>query len=206
MHWAANSKQALQCCPGKKHLKALCHRRYFYPVVSGSQFLLPTLNWGIFLKRPAKLFLSLSTAVLIVDQISKAVVSSTLGMHQVHPLIHGLLNLTRVHNTGAAFGLLAGQASALRTLFFLTVSALAIGVVCWMAWHLSPDQKAERAALSLILGGALGNMVDRVRLGEVIDFIDVYYRGYHWPAFNVADSAITAGVILLLWRLLFSEP
>ena len=74
-----------------------------------------------------------------------------------------------------------------------------------MLYRLPPDQKVELVALSLILGGALGNVFDRVRLGEVVDFIDVYFRSYHWPAFNVADSAISIGVILLLYRLVFAK-
>ena len=141
--------------------------------------------------------------MLILDQVSKAAVSLTLKMYEIRPVIHGLLNLTRVHNAGAAFGLLAGQPSILRTFFFLGVSLMAMGVVLWMVFRLPPDQKVELVALSIIFGGALGNVIDRARLGEVIDFIDVYYRSYHWPAFNVADSAITIGVLLLLYRMVF---
>ena len=152
-----------------------------------------------------KLFLTLTAGVLVLDQASKAAVSSVLRMHEARPIIHGLLNLTLIHNTGAAFGLLAGQASPVRTLFFLTTSLLAIGVVLWMLVRLAENQKMERVALSLILGGALGNLMDRVRLGEVVDFIDIYYRSYHWPAFNVADAAISVGVMLLLFRLLFAK-
>ncbi len=159
---------------------------------------------GDLLKPQYKIFLPLTVAVLFLDQVSKAVVSSTLRMHEVRPIIPGLFNLTRVHNTGAAFGLLAGQASPMRTLFFLAVSFLAMGVVLWMLFRLPPEQKVERLALSLIFGGALGNVVDRVRLGEVVDFVDIYFRSYHWPAFNVADSAISIGVILLLYRLVFA--
>jgi signal peptidase II len=158
---------------------------------------------GVLLRPHLKLFLALAAGVLVLDQVTKAVVSTTLKMYQIRPVIPGFFNLTRVHNTGAAFGLLAGQASPVRTFFFLTVSFLALGVVLWMFLRLPPDQKVELVALSLIFGGALGNVVDRARLGEVIDFIDVYYRSYHWPAFNVADSAITVGVILLLYRLVF---
>ena len=160
---------------------------------------------GVPLKSRLKLFVPVATGVLVLDQASKAVVSATLKMHEVRPLIHGLLNFTRVHNTGAAFGLLAGQASPLRTGFFLVVSFVAMGVVLWMLSRLPSGQTVELVALSLILGGALGNVFDRVRLGEVVDFIDVYYRGYHWPAFNVADSAISIGVILLLYRLVFAK-
>lgn len=157
------------------------------------------------MKSHLKLFLPLAAGVLVLDQVSKAVVSATLKMHEIRPLIHGLLNVTRVHNTGVAFGLLAGQSSPLRTVFFLAVSLVAMGVVLWMFYRLPPGQKVELVALSLILGGALGNVFDRVRLGEVVDFIDVYYQSYHWPAFNVADSAISIGVILLLSRLMFAR-
>ena len=160
---------------------------------------------GISLRSQLKLFLPLAAGVLVLDQVSKALVSGSLKMYEIRPLIHGLLNLTRVHNTGAAFGLLAGQASPLRTGFFLAVSLVAMGVVLWMLYRLPSGQKVELVALSLILGGALGNVFDRVRLGEVVDFIDVYYRSYHWPAFNVADSAISIGVILLLYRLVFAK-
>ena len=157
------------------------------------------------MKSHLKLFLPLVAGVVILDQVSKAAVSLTLKMYEIRPIIHGLLNLTRVHNTGAAFGLLAGQPSILRTIFFLAVSLVAMGVVLWMIFRLPPDQKVEIVALSIIFGGALGNVIDRARLGEVVDFIDVYYRSYHWPAFNVADSAITIGVLLLLSRLLFVQ-
>jgi signal peptidase II len=164
---------------------------------------MPYADKGVHLKSHLKLFLPLVAGVLILDQVSKAAVSLTLKMYEIRPIIHGLLNLTRVHNTGAAFGLLAGQPSILRTIFFLGVSLVAMGVVLWMVFRLPPDQKVELVALSIIFGGALGNVIDRARLGEVVDFIDVYYRSYHWPAFNVADSAITIGVLLLLYRMVF---
>ena len=157
----------------------------------------------VLLKSHLKLFLPLASGVVLLDQASKSAVSAALKMHEIRPLIHGLLNLTLVHNTGAAFGLLAGQTSILRTIFFLGVSLVAMGVILWMVFRLPQDQKVELLALSLIFGGALGNVIDRARLGEVIDFIDVYYHNYHWPAFNLADSAITIGVILLLFRLVF---
>ena len=155
------------------------------------------------MRLPPRQFLLLAAGVLVLDQLSKAVVSSALRLHEVRPIIYGLLNLTHIHNTGVAFGLLAGQASLMRTLFFLALSVLALAVVLWMVFRLPQGHKVELVALSLIFGGAVGNVVDRIRLGRVIDFIDVYYRAYHWPAFNVADSAITIGVILLLCRLVF---
>ena len=160
---------------------------------------------GVHLKAHLKLFLPLATGAVVLDQLSKAAVSLTLKMYEVRPLIPGVLNLTRVHNTGAAFGLLAGQPSILRTILFLGVSLLAMGMVLWMVFRLPPDQQLEHVALSMIFGGALGNVIDRVRLGEVIDFIDVYYGSYHWPAFNVADSGITIGVMLVVCRLFFAK-
>jgi signal peptidase II len=160
-------------------------------------------NTGTLLRPQLKLFLPLATAVLVLDQISKAAVSAGLHMHETRPIIDGLLNLTRIHNTGAAFGLLAGQPSPLRTFLFLGVSLFAIGVVLWMLFRLPSGENTQVVALSLIFGGAWGNVIDRARLGEVIDFIDVYYGNYHWPAFNVADSAITVGVLLLFYRILF---
>jgi signal peptidase II len=155
------------------------------------------------LKPKYRLFLLLPAGVVGLDQLSKAAISSALKLYEVQPIIHGLINLTHIHNTGIAFGLLAGQTSLMRTLFFVAVSLLAMGVVLWMVMRLPEGQKVELVALSLVFGGALGNAIDRIRLGKVIDFIDVYYRSYHWPAFNVADSAITIGVILLLFRLVF---
>ncbi|UCG13497.1 MAG: signal peptidase II [Deltaproteobacteria bacterium] len=160
---------------------------------------------GILSSPRFKLFLGTTAGVLFLDQASKAVVSSTLKMHEIKPLVKGLINLTRLHNTGVAFGLLSGEVSTLRTLLFLSASLLAMGIVIWMLLRLPPDRKVEQLALSLIFGGALGNLLDRVRLGEVVDFIDIYYRNYHWPAFNVADSAISVGVTLLIWRLAFTE-
>ena len=161
------------------------------------------MNPGGHLKSHLKPFLPTAAGVVVLDQVSKAAVSATLKMHEILPVIHGLLNLTKVHNTGAAFGLLAGQPSILRTIFFLGVSFVAMGVILWMVFRLPQGRKAELLALSLIFGGALGNVIDRARLGEVIDFVDVHYGTYHWPAFNVADSAITIGVVLLLCRMVF---
>jgi signal peptidase II len=147
-------------------------------------------------------FVSLAGGVLVLDQVAKVWVSAVLRLHETRPVITGFLSLTLVHNTGAAFGILAGERSPLRTWFFLLISILAAGVVLWLLWRLRPDQKMEATALSLILGGALGNVIDRVRFGRVIDFIDVYFRTYHWPAFNVADAAISVGVFVLLWCLI----
>jgi signal peptidase II len=156
-------------------------------------------------KRFLWLFVSLAGCVLGLDQVTKALVSAALRLHESRPIIPGLLSFTLVHNTGAAFGILAGERSPLRTGFFLVVSVLALGVVLWLLWRLRPGQKVEAVALSLIFGGAVGNVIDRVRLGKVIDFIDLFYGSYHWPAFNAADAAISVGVFLLFWCLILRK-
>jgi signal peptidase II len=156
-------------------------------------------------KRFVWLFVGLTGAILVLDQVAKALVSAALRLHESRPIIPGFLSLTLVHNTGAAFGILAGESSPLRTVFFLVVSVVAMGVVLWLLWRLRPEQKVEAVALSLIFGGALGNVIDRIRFGKVIDFIDVFYRSYHWPAFNVADAAISVGVFLLFWCLILGK-
>jgi len=153
-------------------------------------------------KRFLWLFFGLAGGVLVLDQVTKALVSAALRLHESRRIIPGFLSLTLVHNTGAAFGILAGEGSPLRTGFFLVVSAVAMGVVLWLLWRLRPEQKVEAVALSLIFGGAVGNVIDRIRFGKVIDFVDLFYRSYHWPAFNVADAAISVGVFLLFWCLI----
>ncbi|HYR03015.1 MAG TPA: signal peptidase II [Syntrophobacteria bacterium] len=157
------------------------------------------------MKRFVWLFVGLTGGILVLDQVTKALVSAALRLHESRPIIPGFLSLTLVHNTGAAFGILAGERSPLRTFFFLVVSVVAMGVVLWLLWRLRPEQKVEAVALSLIFGGAVGNVIDRIRFGKVIDYIDAFYRSYHWPAFNVADAAISVGVFLLFWCLILGK-
>jgi len=116
-------------------------------------------------------------------------------------LLDNFFHLTYVRNKGAAFGILAN--SSIRIPFFILVSLVALGGILWYLRRVSEQQRLIHWALALIFSGALGNLIDRVRLGEVIDFLDAHWYQYHWPAFNIADSAITIGVGLLLldiWR------
>ncbi|NTV13806.1 MAG: signal peptidase II [Desulfobulbaceae bacterium] len=137
-------------------------------------------------------------AVLLLDQLSKLWVASSFLTHESLPVIPGLFSLTFVTNTGAAFGILAGAQSLGRQVFFVGVALVAL-VVLYMAYREYRAQgQIYMAAIGLVAGGALGNLVDRLRLGHVIDFLDFYLRQYHWPAFNIADSAITIGVGLFL--------
>ncbi|HEU4369407.1 MAG TPA: signal peptidase II [Methylomirabilota bacterium] len=149
--------------------------------------------------------LLLAGAVVALDQITKAVVLQYLVLGVPVPVVDGLLSLTLVLNPGLAFGLLGGLPEAWRW----TVAALslvALAVLARVALRVLPaGGPTGRLAIGLIFGGAVGNLIDRARFGAVVDFVDVYWRGWHWPAFNVADSAITIGVALLALRML-AEP
>jgi len=136
---------------------------------------------------------------LVLDQISKLLILLKLPLGGKLPLIPGLLNLVHVHNKGAAFGLLSGWSAEFAWLFFVATTALVLVVLGYLLWQLSSDQWLAILGYSLILTGALGNLIDRIRLGEVVDFIDVYYGHYHWPAFNVADSLVCVGAAVLVW-------
>jgi signal peptidase II len=140
-------------------------------------------------------------AIVVVDQLTKAIVDRTMSLHESIPLIDGFFNLTYIRNTGAAFGLFAGSHAALRLPFLIGVSILAIGFMLFMLKRLRDGETGLTTALAFILGGAGGNLIDRIFYGEVIDFLDVHWSGYHWPAFNVADSFITTGVAITLFYL-----
>jgi signal peptidase II len=141
-------------------------------------------------------WLWLSVLVLILDQASKLAIDASMQLYESIPLLPGF-NLTYVHNTGAAFSLLS-QAGGWQRWLFAGLAVVMSGVIgVWLA-RLKPNETLMATALSLILGGAIGNLIDRVAYGYVIDFLDVYYQQWHWPAFNIADSAICIGVGLML--------
>jgi signal peptidase II len=137
-------------------------------------------------------------ALIAIDQVTKALVASRMGLSESIPVIPGLVQFTYVRNTGMAFGLLSGADVPFKTLLVTFASILALAAVAYYALRSPGSDPATRFGLILILGGALGNIIDRIRLGYVIDFIDVFYGRSHWPAFNVADSAISVGVGLLV--------
>lgn len=144
--------------------------------------------------------------VVVLDQLTKAIVLARMELHQSIPIVDGFFALTYVRNTGAAFGILAGRLAELRVPFLLAVSVLALGVLFWFIRTVPADRRAVIAACGGVLGGAIGNMIDRALYGEVIDFLDVYVGTYHWPAFNVADAAITVGVVVLCLDALRQSP
>ncbi|MBI3894617.1 MAG: signal peptidase II, partial [Acidobacteria bacterium] len=143
-------------------------------------------------------YLLLASGVLVLDQITKAIILARFSEETIVPVIPGLFQLVRVENRGMAFGLLADSSSGFLFGLLVILSVAALCLVSFLLWKnpLAPGPAAT--ALALILGGASGNLVDRVARGKVVDFLDFYIGSYHWPAFNVADSAIVIGAGFLL--------
>lgn len=144
----------------------------------------------------------LVAVIVAFDQLTKFIVDHSMPLHHSIPIIEGFFSLTYVRNTGAAFGIFAGSAELFRRPFLILVSVVAIGFIVVMLKRLRDSEKWLVTALAFILGGAIGNLIDRVLYGEVIDFLDCFWGSYHWPAFNVADSFITVGVTITLFILI----
>ncbi|MCX7086037.1 MAG: signal peptidase II [Methylococcales bacterium] len=141
-------------------------------------------------------WLALSLLAVVLDQASKWAVDSSMQLYQSIPLVP-YFNLTYVRNTGAAFSFLSEAGGWQRWFFAGLAVVISIVITVWLA-RLKQHETWLAVALSLVLGGAIGNLIDRLAYGYVIDFLDVYYQTWHWPAFNIADSAITLGVVLML--------
>jgi signal peptidase II len=140
-------------------------------------------------------WLAVALAVVLLDQLSKFAVTGSFALHHSQPLT-SFFNLVRVHNSGAAFSFLAG-ASGWQRWFFVTLGTVASLFIVWLLKK-HPTQTLFCLAVSLIMGGAIGNVIDRLLYGHVVDFVQLHYAGWYFPAFNVADSAITLGAILLI--------
>jgi len=150
----------------------------------------------------ATAFYIIALAIALLDQISKFYVQGTLRLGQVVPVIPSFFNLTHVLNPGAAFGFLSGAPAAIRHPLFTAISIFAVLFIIYYRARHRQMRLLPSVGLAGILGGAVGNLIDRLRLGMVVDFLDFYYGAYHWPAFNVADSAITIGVALMVLEIL----
>jgi signal peptidase II len=149
-------------------------------------------------------WLWLSALVIVVDQITKRVVDSAMQLHQTIELIP-YFQLTYMRNQGAAFSFLSGAGGWQRWFFIGLAIVASVFIFIWLR-KLDTSRRREAVAWALVLGGALGNLIDRILYGYVIDFLDVYVGDWHWPAFNVADSAITLGVVLLLLDSFKTQP
>jgi signal peptidase II len=148
------------------------------------------------------IFSAIAVAVVLLDQLTKAWIVSTMNLYESFAVIGGFFNITHVRNPGAAFGFLAGASPLFRYIFFLAVTVAAILLIIHYFRTSRIEDPFQVSALALILAGAVGNLIDRIRFGEVVDFLDVYVGSHHWPAFNVADSAISVGAAILVLALL----
>lgn len=149
------------------------------------------------------ILLVVSTLVLALDQVTKLYIDRTMDLHSSISVVENFFNITYMRNRGAAFSFLSDF--SYRLPFFILVSLIAVAVILVVFCRLRPDQKFTAVCLALIFSGALGNLIDRIRLGEVIDFLDAHWYQHHWPAFNVADSAICMGVFFLAVDMLMEE-
>ncbi len=157
------------------------------------------------MSRKLSILLPILVGGLALDQVTKVLVMHKLPLGSQAPLIPDILNLVHIHNKGAAFGLLSGWSTQFAWLFFVLTTALVLLVLGYMLWRLPDDHWPATLGYSLVLTGALGNLIDRVRLGKVVDFIDVYWGRYHWPAFNVAHSLVCLGAAVLVWVIIREE-
>lgn len=152
------------------------------------------------------LFLFLiGSGTAIFDQITKHHIQKNFMLHESVSVIDGFFSLTYILNPGAAFGIFSDQSETFRAIFFMTVSVIALILLAFFFRQTPSEDTFSLIAISLLFGGAIGNMIDRMRMGEVVDFLDFYIGQYHWPAFNVADSAITIGVSLLMLQLFLQK-
>lgn len=144
--------------------------------------------------------------LVALDQLTKELILSRIRLGEVVSVIPNFFNLTLVYNPGAAFGMFSGLEDTTRRLMLVIVSVLALLVVVRFMFKEARDDVVSQYALVAVLSGALGNLIDRVRFDAVVDFLDFYWKTYHWPAFNVADSAISIGVTVLMIRMIFAKP
>ena len=147
----------------------------------------------------------ISGLVVIIDQITKILIYKNLPLYHSITIIPGFFNITHIHNPGGAFGFMAHQNSSLRNFFFILLASIAVCLIFYFYKSTYRTHPFLASGFALILGGAIGNLIDRIRFGKVVDFLDFYVHNYHWPAFNVADSAITVGVTIFIFHLLFRK-
>ncbi len=147
-------------------------------------------------------YLGLLAAVVLLDQVTKALIVRSFELHEYRPIIDGILSLSHVRNRGAAFGILSNADLPYQPVLLSALSLAALLAIAYYFVRLPLSARLPRLALALVLGGAIANLIDRMRLGYVVDFVHVFWREHAWPDFNVADSAITVGVVLLILDIL----
>ena len=157
------------------------------------------------MKKNLLIFILGAAVIILLDQITKSAITARFVLHEVYPVFPGFFNLVHVMNPGAAFGFLASASETFRYIFFTGITVLAAGLIVFYLIKSNPRNLILAGSLTLIFGGAVGNLIDRLRFGAVVDFLDVYVGTTHWPAFNVADSAITVGAILMIWEMIVNR-
>lgn len=150
-------------------------------------------------------FLLICIVAIVSDQISKIIIIKNIPLYASIKIIPGFFDITHLHNMGGAFGLGANQSEAVRTFVFIGMAFLALILILWFYKTTPKEFVWLRIAYSMILGGAIGNLIDRIRMGYVVDFLDVYIKNMHWPAFNIADSFITIGMGIILLHVAFNK-
>jgi signal peptidase II len=157
-------------------------------------------------KRLSRLFsVAIAVMVFVGDQATKALVESSIPEHTLIPIVPRFFNLTNTKNAGAAFGLFSDSPAPWKTALLIAISGALLLTVVGIVWRSRQLQWETTVGLALILGGAFSNLFDRIRWGQVGDFLDFYFRGYHWPTFNLADSAIVVGAGFLVCQVIFAE-
>lgn len=149
-----------------------------------------------------RLEIFVTASIVVLDQITKAMIRPMLALHESQEVIPGLLDLTRVHNTGAAFGLLNAAEFPFKAVVMSLVACIALAGVAWYAATVPLSDRLARIGIAGVLGGAIGNLIDRAGTGYVLDFVDVYWGTWHFWAFNVADAAISIGVVFMILDIL----
>jgi signal peptidase II len=157
------------------------------------------------LKKNIIIFILGAAVVVALDQITKAAIVRNFSIHESHTVIDGLLNIVYVMNPGAAFGFLADASETFRRIFFIGITATVVLLIIYYIVKSSLQNTLYLISLTLIFSGAVGNLIDRIRFGAVVDFLDVYIGTAHWPAFNVADSSISVGAVLMIWGMVINR-
>jgi signal peptidase II len=154
------------------------------------------------LKKNIITFILGAAVIVVLDQITKAAIVKNFFIHESYPVINGFFNLVYVMNPGAAFGFLANMSETFRYIFFIGITVAIIALIIYYIVKSESQSMLLIVSLTLIFAGAVGNLIDRIRFGSVVDFLDIYIGTAHWPAFNVADSAISVGAALMIWGMI----
>jgi signal peptidase II len=159
----------------------------------------------IYLKKNIIIFILGAAVIIALDQITKTAIVANFFIHESYTVINGLFNLVYVMNPGAAFGFLASTSEMFRYFFFIGITAVVILLIIYYIVKSKSKNMPIVISLTLIFAGAVGNLIDRIRYGAVVDFLDFYIHTWHWPAFNVADSSISLGAVLMIWGMIIQR-